>query len=515
MSRLILFLLGATAALFAAPETLYLQPNTTQIFTEFYASYGLLEPPRRTFFEDALYLDQLAPPSTTELQPSNAAIFAEAEATLAAFHRKQGDLELYVDPKKPKPYFYTASGSKHLIVALVYAIVKSEPNKKFVFAEEVPFYSGHPSAVTGIYAYPNARFLAFKDPKEIKLEPGEVLVEIVTSPNNPDGRFRKPLTQASILIADFVFASSAFGDGTGYLDKNLAWVREARKEGKHLFSFNSASKQFGRTGNRVGYIWYPLDDPYAASIFKNFFGFISASTVAGGSTGLAQFLDLIKMLQELPDGGAKMRSDVYRSLVMRHEKIAQALLKRYPGSEISSIAGSPTLFAKIKDARIPGMKAWEVLKADLAFVVNDGEAMGETHDYVRLNLSGYGSVLAELLSRLEQNGKYTAADLRILSKPDCSIKRIKADGTAEARYFVKPGDCLVEVDASQGPIEIHFPPFTGYEEMEGIVIRKSDPSPNRVILKYENSDFALEKINDSAQMNWVETLYLKRRWEKK
>ncbi len=137
-----------------------------------------------------------------------------------------------MDPKKPKPFFYTASGSKHLIVALVYAIAMAEPNKKFVFVEQAPYYSGHPSAVSGIFNYPNARFQLFHDPAEIKLEPGEVLVEFVTSPNNPDGKFRKPLTNANIIIADFVFASSAFGDnGSGYISQNIEWIRQARAQG--------------------------------------------------------------------------------------------------------------------------------------------------------------------------------------------------------------------------------------------------------------------------------------------
>lgn len=201
---------------------LYLQPNITPLFTELYEAYGLQHLPSKTFFEEAIYLDQSTPVSILPLQPSNEVVFNHASDVLAAFHKKVGDFELYVDPDKPFPFFYTASGSKHLIVALVYAIVMSSPDKKYLFVEKAPFYSGHPSAVSGIFHYPNARFLVFHEPSEIVLEPGEELVEFVTSPNNPDGKFRKPLTDARILIADFVFASSAFGnDQTGYLESNI------------------------------------------------------------------------------------------------------------------------------------------------------------------------------------------------------------------------------------------------------------------------------------------------------
>jgi len=320
---------------------------------------------------------------------------------------------LYVDPEKPKPFFYTTSGSKHLIVALVYAIATSAPDKKFVFVEQAPFYSGHPSAVSGIFTYPNARFLAFHDPKEIKLEPGEELVEFVTSPNNPDGKFRKPLTEARILIADFVFASSAFGnDKMGYRDRNIEWIKKARAAGKHVFSFNSASKQFGKTGARCGYIWYPLYDPYAESLFKKFFGFISATTIAGGTIGLADFLDLIKALSNMTDTGESLRQHARESLMQRHVLLEKEFLNRYPDSLILSIPGSPTFFAKVHDKRISTKKASDILLEDLNVSVNSGETMGESNEFIRLNLCGYSQQLTEFLNRLVgQEKKYTEHDV--------------------------------------------------------------------------------------------------------
>lgn len=394
---------------------LYFQPNITPLFTELYIAHGLEPFPSKINFDEAIYLDQSTPISILPLQPSNQVVFGRAHDILTAFHKKVGDLELYVDPDKPPPFFYTASGSKHLIVALVYAIVMSSPDKKYLFVEQAPFYSGHPSAVSGIFHYPNARFLAFHDPSEIVLEPNEELVEFVTSPNNPDGKFRKPTTDAHILIADFVFASSAFGnDGNGYLDKNIEWVRSARAAGKHVFSFNSASKQFGKTGARCGYIWYPMHDTYAHSIFKNFFGFISASTVAGGTIGLAHFLDLIEAFLQIPDTGKSLRQDAKQTLMQRHELISKEFLKHYPGSVIMSIPGSPTFFAKLQDSRLTSKKASDILLEDLNISVNGGETMGETSQFIRLNLCGQSEQLVELLNRLAGQKKYERESVFIL-----------------------------------------------------------------------------------------------------
>jgi len=509
-------LINAEAKVESARQVVYLQPNTTQLFTELYQAYGLLNTPHRTFFEDALYLDQSAQsaqPSIVPLQPSNEAVFDHANQVLSQFHQRVNDVELYIDPNKPKPFFYTASGSKHLIVALVYAIAESEPDKKFVFVEQTPFYSGHPNAVSGIFDYPNARFLAFEDPSEIKLEAGEVLVEFVTSPNNPDGKFRKPLTNAEIIIADFVFASSAFGkEGTGYIDQNIEWIRKARVSGKNVFSFNSASKQFGKTGARCGYIWYPLYDEYPALIFKKFFNFISCSVVAGGSTGLGDFLDLIKAFLDLPDTGQALRKDGYKSLAKRHVLVEKELLKRYPGSTVISIPGSPTLFSKIKDRRIPKQRAADVILEDLHVAVNNGEPMGESNEYVRLNLSGYSSLIVHLLNRLAGEEKYTVQDVLTLSTHECSHSTICASGSPNTQYFANPGDCFIDADANIGPIEIVLSAFIDYEESEVITVRKIDSSENPVVIKSENFTLSLEKNNQSLNVQWTQPFYKKGRW---
>jgi aspartate/methionine/tyrosine aminotransferase len=493
--------------------TIYFQPNTTQVFTELYKAYGLLNPPARTFFEDALYLDQSIPPSVIPLQPSNQAVFDHANKVLSEFHRSANDLELYIDPNKPKPFFYTASGSKHLIVALVYGIVTSEPHKKFVFVEQAPFYSGHPDAVSGLFNYPNARFLAFHDPSDIKLDPGETLVEFVTSPNNPDGKFRKPLTDAQTIIADFVFASSAFGrDGTGYVNQNIEWVKEARAQGKHVFSFNSASKQFGKTGTRCGYIWYPQHDEYAASIFTKFFRYISSSTVAAGTTGLAEFLNLIKALLDLPDTGKALRHDGNRSMIKRHELVEKELLKRYPGSIVMSIPSSPTFFAKIKDKRIPNKPAWEVIRDDWNVVVNNGNTMGETTEFVRMNLSGYSEGLIEFLNRLAGEKKYGIEDVLSVATHECPSFIVSATGPANTVYFAKPSDCTLMADASKGPIEIRFTPFIDYEARE-VSIQKTDTSDHPVIVHIEKAQATLKQPAERIKVRWSQPFYLDGSWE--
>lgn len=498
----------------SARSVIYLQPNTTQLFTELYQAYGLLNPPARTFFEGAIYLDQSTPPSIFPFQLSNQNVFDHASQVLEEYHKRVSDLELYIDPSKPKPFFYVGSGSKHLIVALVYGIVMSEPNKKFLFVQQSPFYSGHPNAVNGIFKYPNARFQSFHNSSEIKLEPDEVLVEFVTSPNNPDGKFRKPLTDAQIIIADLVFASSAFGnDGTGYLDKNIEWIRQARGAGKHVFSFNSASKQFGKTGARCGYIWYPIYDNYAASIFKNFFSFISFSAVGAGTTGLAEFLDLIKAFLDLPDSGKALRKDASASLMKRHALIEKEILAKYPGSTVLSIPGSPTFFAKIKDTRIPDKKASDVILEDFDVAVNNGEPMGESNEFIRLNISGYSQILVEFLNRLIGQKKYSLQDVISVSTQVCAYHQIASQEAKNTLYIASPGNCVIDADALKGPIEIIFPSFIDYDISKIMTVKKIDSSKNPVVIKTENFTKSLINTGDALNVQWTQPFYLNGRWQ--
>ncbi len=76
------------------------------------------------------------------------------------------------------------------------------------------------------------------------------------------------------------------------------------------------------------------------------------------------------------------------------------MLNRYPGSTVISIPGSPTFFAKMKDSRVPAKKASDVLLEDLNVAVNNGEPMGESNEFIRLNLSGYSGLIVEFLNRL-------------------------------------------------------------------------------------------------------------------
>lgn len=189
------------------------------------------------------------------------------------------------------------------------------------------------------------------------------------------------------------------------------------------------------------------------------------------------------------------------------------VLGRYPDSKVLSIPGSPTFFAKINDPRIPNKKASDVIFDDLNVVVNNGEPMGETNEFVRLNLCGYSQILAEFFNRLAGQAKYKIEDVLVATARECPHSFICASGSQKTRYFVNPGDCLLQADALKGPIEIIFPSFIDYERSYEIVVKKIDSSDHPVVIKTDTFSHTLKTSGETLKMQWTQPFYLNGRWQ--
>lgn len=506
MTLILLFVLVITA--YANEPLIYLRPNETPLFTELYQRYGLLNPPALHVYDSSVYLGQ--PGQNSLLIPSSDVFLKEVDQTLRAYHRRIGNQDLFLDPRETNYVFSPSNGSLQTIFGLVYAIVTSEPEKHFLFVEKIPFYSFHEHAIS-YRPYPNARFQGFHDPSEVKPKQDETLVEFVTSPNNPDGKFRQPYTQANIIIADFVFASPSYGsDGTGYIKENLAWVSKARSEGKHVFAFNSVSKALGKPGYRLGYMWFPMSDSYAASIFNNFFSYIWKLTVGTSTSGVADSLNLMSALLALPDAGQSLRTDAFNTIVKRHNIVKAELLKRYPGTEVTSIPGSPTLFAKLHSPDAKNTPAADILFKNLNVAVDNGNAMGATDDFIRLNLCGYSGDLAEFLNRLAQVNQYKAEDLLISSANHCTHTTIRSRDNKQ--YVVRPNDCDIDVDSQYGDVQLILPQFINYQRSNLITIRKIDSTNHSVTVQANKFTTVLKNKDKPLRIQWTQPFFLNGQW---
>jgi aspartate/methionine/tyrosine aminotransferase len=487
----------------------YLRPNETPMFTELYQRYGLLNPPALHVYDSSVYLGQ--PGEKSLLIPSSEAFFNDVDQTLKSYHTRLGNMALFLAPGETNYVFCPSNGSLQLIFALVYAIATTEPQKHFLFVEKIPFYSFHEHAVN-FRAYPNARFQGFNDPGEIKPKPDETVVEFVTSPNNPDGKFRQPYTNANIIIADLVFSSPSYGvDGSGYIKDNIAWINKAKSEGKHVLAFNSVSKALGKPGYRLGYMWFPMSDAYANSIFHNFFSYVWKLTVGESTPGVAEALNLMSALSALPDAGQALRNDAFKTIVKRHNLVNTELLKRYPGTEVISIPGSPTFFAKLHTSDNKKMTGAEIIFNDLNVAVDNGNTMGEPEDFVRLNLCGYSGDLAEFLNRLANAKKYNANDLLVSSANHCTHTTILSHDNT--RYVANLNDCNIDVDAQHANVEIILPPFINYQRSNLITIRKMDNTSHTVSVQTNKLAKSLKGKNEQVRLQWTQPFFRNGQWQ--
>ncbi|WP_419420788.1 aminotransferase class I/II-fold pyridoxal phosphate-dependent enzyme [Legionella sp. D16C41] len=507
---IILFLFFSTFTSAKAFEPLlYLRPNETPIFTELYQRYGLLNPPKIHVYDSSVYLGQ--PGEKSLLINSSEAFFNDVDQALRTYHKRLNNQELFINPNESKPIFSLSNGSLQMLFALVYAIATTEPQKNFLFVEKIPFYSFHEHAVS-YRPYSNARFQGFNDPSEIKPGPNETVVEFVTSPNNPDGKFRQPYTQAKIIIADFVFASPTYGsNGTGYIKENIDWLTKARNEGKHIFAFNSVSKALGRPGFRLGYMWFPMTDSYAASIFHNYFSYIWKLTVGGSTPGVADALNLMSAITALPDAGQSMRTDAFQTIAKRHKLVTTEMLKRFPGTEVVSIEGSPTFFAKLNTPEAQQIAAKDILLKTLNVSVDNGNTMGATDNFIRINLCGYSGDLAEFLNRLAGSNKYKADELLVSSVNHCT--RTVIHGNEINHYVINPNDCDIDVDAQGANVEIILPPFINYQRSNLITIKKIDSSNHSITVQTNKSATTINNKNEQLRVQWTQPFFLNGQWQ--
>lgn len=479
----------------ASSSPLDLSTNVAQLLTELYRAHGILDTPPSVAIENSLY---------AEGEQAVSGIEAASEL-FRAYHADEGTLELFQNPAVPADLqpLQMGTGSTQLFNALLYAMAETYPEQTFRVIQKIPYFGSHRKAAT-LFAYPNLTYEGFHTPADVPpRQPGERFVEFVTSPNNPDGERREPTWEMDpdIIIGDFVFASSMFGPGgTGYVEENKAWLRRARGgTAKTVFTFNSASKQFGFTGDRVGYMWYPMYDTFALGMFDKVARFLS-TTVGVGLRGVQNFMHLLPLITG--SRGRRVRRQANRILVARNHTVASAIALRYPGSVNVGLAGAATLFMTISDGRIsPTLTAADVIKQDTNVTVIKGSEFGGNDAQVRVNLMATRFDIDAFIRRLTDRATPSPVPLH----PRCQTIRVCANV-----FYATPG--LGTIEAARGCQIIVLPPFLGYEGPLRISIRNVDSCrPVRVRTKGEKKDLCVPH-GESVQVVWIQPFYANGRW---
>jgi len=148
--------------------------------------------------------------------------------------------ELYGNANATGRHIILGGGCTQLIHAVSYAFSITAKNQKTIFAQ-APYYDGY-----AIAADLDPARLVFND--SLNQEDNKDIIEFVTYPNNPDGKWRSPVYDNSHYVYDSVYYWHSLVDVEVMLDVPIV-----------LFSMSKAT---GHAGSRLG--WALVKDPIVA-----------------------------------------------------------------------------------------------------------------------------------------------------------------------------------------------------------------------------------------------------------
>lgn len=166
------------------------------------------------------------------------------------------DIGRYIPSKEDHILF--GNGSTNLIYTIIHIFARYIGTKHVVVTEQSPYYDAHKHIAeeNGCEWIPSEN-LNRENTKQ------KFLIEIITSPNNPDGEFRKPFKGfiPHVIIADLVYDWPWTMDPKCSEKKfsNQVWMDEYNIKGSLIFPINSFSKSFGLAGQRCGFVFWPID----------------------------------------------------------------------------------------------------------------------------------------------------------------------------------------------------------------------------------------------------------------
>lgn len=304
----------------------------------------------------------------------------EIEEYVREFHRE-------VCPKQDiaKKFLVFGLGATQVLHAAMYAISIKHSQKKLhkrlitplYFTSQKPSYLDSRLLIDSFSEF-NLRWIEFEDAHRIE---DENLVEMITSPNNPNGQLLKKATTAHYNIHDRVNLWP-FLLGTADCDETLE---------KDEISVFSLAKIFSFSGSRVGYAF--VNDEEIANYMSYF---IIRETHGVCADGQMRCLTALKYL--IDNDKTKLYIKwVNKEFKQRWELISKAFAK----TKMTLLnSNGPNLWIKT-----PG-NAERYLKENYHIEGTYGSEYGASDEYARLNMQCSRKEFSELIWRL-QNIKRT------------------------------------------------------------------------------------------------------------
>lgn len=262
----------------------------------------------------------------------------------------------------------TGLGSSQVIMGLLYALSR--------LIDEVRCYEQNPSHIL----HQNIVNLS----KEVWLSDyrsKQPTIEFVTSPNNPDGAIRIPISNADIILWDAVYAWPCYG----YNLAQLVTIMNRETIGKSYIPIFSFSKSHGLAGQRLGYALIPPSIqkryPTLISLYDQFTMISTMGTCRSGE-GICRVIG----------NNYKAFPSIRNTLEERYESVSSKLKALYPNIQILSPKGFPYLWIYLKD-----MNLYDILLS-YSIYVSPGNLFNSSNEYIRINLMASIPSIEKLLS---------------------------------------------------------------------------------------------------------------------
>ncbi|KAJ9176348.1 hypothetical protein P3X46_011669 [Hevea brasiliensis] len=287
-------------------------------------------------------------------------------------------------------YVLVGTGSTQLFQAALYALSSPSGNESISVVCAAPYYSSYKEETeflqSGLYKWAGDAYAFDKDGPYI---------EVVTSPNNPDGAIREAVVnrEEGKLIHDLAYYWPQYTSITRPADYDIM-----------LFTF---SKSTGHAGSRIG--WALVKDKVVARKMTKFIEVSSIGVSKESQLRAAKILGvLIENCQHLGTADSDNFFEYSQGLLTKRWEKLRDVVKN---SQIFSLPKYPqkwcSFTGKYTESR-PGF-AWLKCKADIDFEIllrshkiltRGGERFGVGRQYVRISLLSQEEAFNLFLERL-------------------------------------------------------------------------------------------------------------------
>lgn len=283
-------------------------------------------------------------------------------------------------------YIVVGTGSSQLYQAVLYALASTDSPKPMSVVSAAPFYSSYPLMTdylkSGIHRWAGDAYNFSTD---------EPYIELVTSPNNPDGSIRQAVANGDkgILVHDLAYYWPQYTPITHRVDEDIM-----------LFTI---SKSTGHAGTRIG--WALVKDP---KIAKKMTKFIEINTIGVSKDSQLRAAKILQAVSDDYDSIGSIKENErffeysYSVMVKRWKELRAAVDK----SKTFSLPKFPSDTCTFSGKMFEPQPAFAWLKCEEE-TVDDCESLFRSHNILTRGGKHFGvSPKYVRISMLDSNNKF-------------------------------------------------------------------------------------------------------------